>query len=78
MFVTEPDQFGQRKQFGILWSGTGDYSGGILTRAAGMNAALLNRGPFSERFDNTDVYRMKYTTLFGRLLPQATTRAPSR
>jgi alkaline phosphatase len=78
MFVTEPDQFGQRKQFGILWSGTGDYSGGILTRAAGMNAALLNRGPFSERFDNTDVYRMKYVTLFGRMLPQATTRAPGR
>jgi len=78
MFVTEPDQFGQRKQFGILWSGTGDYSGGILTRAAGMNAHMLNRGPFSERFDNTDVYRMKYMTLFGRTLPQATTRAPNR
>jgi len=78
MFVTEPDQFGQRKQFGILWSGTGDYSGGILTRAAGMNAHLLNRGPFSERFDNTDVYRMKYVTLFGRMLPQATMLAPSR
>jgi alkaline phosphatase len=78
LFLTEPDQFGQRKQFGILWTGTPDFSGGILTRAAGMNAALLNRGPFSERFDNTDVYRMKYLTLFGRLLPQATMRAADR
>jgi alkaline phosphatase len=78
MFVTEPDQFGQRGQFGILWSGTGDYSGGMLSRAAGLNASLLNRGPFSQRFDNTDVYRMKYVTLFGRLLPQSTTRAPDR
>jgi alkaline phosphatase len=77
MFVTAPDQFGQRKQFGILWT-AGDSSGGILTRAAGLNAGLLNRGPFSERFDNTDVYRMKYVTLFGRLLPQSTTRAPDR
>jgi alkaline phosphatase len=105
LFVTEPDQFGQRKQFGILWSGTGDYSGGILTRAAGLNAHLLNRRspfgerfdkgrdddeeeiarhksldptPFSERFDNTDVYRMKYLTLFGRMLPRSETRAPGR
>lgn len=78
LFVTAPDQFGQRKQFGILWSGTPDVSGGILTRAAGMNAHLLNRTPFSKRFDNTDVYRMKYVTLFGRMLPQATTRAPNR
>jgi alkaline phosphatase len=78
LFVTEPDQFGQRKQFDIVWAGIGDFSGGILSRAAGMNAALLNRGPFSERFDNTDIYRMKYVTLFGRMLPPATTRAPDR
>jgi len=78
LFVTEPDQFGQRKQFGIVWSGTPDFSGGILSRAAGMHADLLNRAPFSERFDNTDVYRMKYLTLFGRLLPQATMLAADR
>ncbi|MCU0760570.1 MAG: alkaline phosphatase [Steroidobacteraceae bacterium] len=78
LFVTEPDQFGQRMQFGVVWPGTGDYSGGILSRAAGWNARLLNT-TFSERFDNVDVYRMMHLTLFGRLLPYPQAeRAPVR
>ena len=78
MFVTEPDQFGNRKQFGIIWPGSADYHGGILSRAAGVNAGML-RTHFSTRFDNIDVYRMKHATLFGRLLDYPTaTRAPSR
>jgi alkaline phosphatase len=78
LFVTEPDQFGQRMQFGVVWPGTGDYSGGILSRAAGLNARLLNT-TFSERFDNVDVYRMMHLTLFGRLLPYPQgQRAPVR
>lgn len=78
LFVTEPDQFGNRMQFGILWPGTGDYYGGILSRAAGHNAELLN-SVFSERFDNIDVYRMMHLTLFGRLLDYPTgERAPTR
>jgi len=35
--------------------------GGIVARAAGLNAALL---PAS--VDNTDIYRLLYATLFGR------------
>jgi hypothetical protein len=35
-----------------------------------LNADLL-RSEFSGRFDNTDVYRMMYVTLFGELLPDA-------
>ncbi len=78
LFVTEPDQFGQRMQFGVVWPGTGDYSGGIIARAAGLNARLLNT-TFSERFDNIDVYRIMYLTMFGRLLPYPDAqRAPSR
>ncbi len=78
LFVTEPDQFGQRMQFGVVWPGTGDYSGGIIARAAGLNARLLNT-TFSERFDNIDVYRMMHLTLFGRLLPYPDQqRAPNR
>lgn len=78
LFVTEPDQFGQRMQFGVVWPGTGDYSGGMLSRAAGLNARLLNT-TFSERFDNIDVYRMMHLTLFGRLLPYPQSqRAPVR
>ena len=78
MFVTEPDQFGNRMQFGIAWPGTADYFGGVLSRAAGLNAGLLN-SRFSQRFDNVDVYRLKHATLFGRMLnyPSAT-QAPGR
>jgi alkaline phosphatase len=78
LFVTEADQYGQRQQFGILWPGSGDYAGGILSRAAGLNGGLLS-DVFSERFDNIDVYRMMHATLFGRLLeyPQGQ-RAPER
>jgi alkaline phosphatase len=78
LFVTEPDQFGQRMQFGIVWPGTGDYSGGILSRAAGLNSRLLTT-TFNDRFDNIDVYRMMHVTLFGRLLPYPEAqRAPIR
>ncbi|MCS6943947.1 MAG: alkaline phosphatase [Sutterellaceae bacterium] len=78
LFVSEPDQFGQRMQFGIAWPGTPDFAGGILTRAIGLNAELL-LSTFSQRFDNIDVYRMMYLTLFGRLLDYPSgQRAPSR
>jgi len=78
MFVTEPDQFGNRMQFGIAWPGTADYHGGILSRAAGLNAGMLN-SRFSARFDNVDVYRLKHATLFGRMLNYPTaTLAPTR
>jgi alkaline phosphatase len=79
-FVSEPDQFGNCFRFGISWPGSGDYYGAIVSRSAGLNAGLLNT-VFSERFDNVDVYRMMYVTLFGRLLnyptgQSAPTRAP--
>jgi alkaline phosphatase len=67
MFLSEPDALGQRMEFGILWTGLSDHGGGIVSRAAGVNADLLN-SLFPARFDNIDVYRMLYATLFGRLL----------
>jgi len=49
-----------------------------VSRAQGLNAELL-RTEFSERFDNTDVYRHMYLTLFGKLLPSAVgNTAPQR
>lgn len=65
--------------FSIAWPGFSDFAGGILTRAEGLNARLLGsprplrRGepPLSERFDNSDVYRLVYATLFGRRLPSS-------
>lgn len=68
MFLSEPDQFGQKMEFALVWSGLGDYAGGMLSRAAGLNAYLLNSPMFSSRFDNIDVYRMMYLSIFGQLL----------
>jgi alkaline phosphatase len=73
-FVTEPDALGNTMTFAIGWSGTNDVAGGIISRAAGLNAELLNT-EFSGRFDSTDVYRMLYATLFGRLLPSSVGQA---
>jgi alkaline phosphatase len=63
--------------FAIGWTSVEDTAGAILTRAEGLNADLLNTSqtfvkgepPFYQRFDNTDVYRMMYLTLFGERLP---------
>jgi alkaline phosphatase len=77
LFLTAPDQFGQQMQFGVVWPGTGDYFGAIVSRGAGLNAELLS-DRFSARFDNVDVYRMMHLTLFGRLLDYPTgQRAPT-
>ncbi|WP_218123473.1 alkaline phosphatase [Quadrisphaera sp. DSM 44207] len=67
-FLTEPDQFGQRLPFGVAWAATDDLSGGIVTRAEGLNADVLD-AELHDRFDNVDVYRLAYRTLFGDALP---------
>ena len=59
-----------RLRFAVSWPSSADVAGGIISRADGPNASLL-QSVFSGRFDNTDVYRMQYATLFGRLLPRA-------
>lgn len=77
-FVAEPDQFGQSLRFGIAWVGTPDVAGGIVTRAAGLNAELLNLA-LGARHDNIDIYRLAYLTLFGEALPYPQgERAPDR
>lgn len=74
-------------KFAVAWPSVQDVAGAILSRAQGLNADLLNaprpfrhgEPPFSARFDNTDVYRLMYPTLFGERLPSAVGRiAPSR
>ena len=77
LFLAAPDQFGKRMQFGVVWTGTPDVPGGILSRAAGLNASMLN-SYFYSRFDNVDVYRLMYATLFGRLLDYPASQAPAR
>jgi alkaline phosphatase len=76
-----------RLPFAIVWSSVPDVAGGIVSRARGLNAELLTGGaslhdgepPLSARFDNTDVYRLMYLTLFGEPLRSAIGRtAPHR
>ena len=66
-FTTAPDQFGQELPFGIAWTSTADLTGGIVSRAEGPAADIVG-GSLYERFDNVDVYRVAYLTLFGKAL----------
>ncbi|MPQ99627.1 alkaline phosphatase [Modestobacter sp. I12A-02628] len=66
-FLSAPDQFGQELPFGIAWTTTNDITGGVVTRAEGLNADLVDE-VFSARFENNDVYRVAYLTLFGKAL----------
>ena len=56
----------ERLRFAVSWPSGADVAGGIISRAQGANASLL-QSMFSGRFDNTDAYRMQYATLFGRM-----------
>lgn len=60
----------EQLRFAVSWPSSADVAGGILSRAQGANASLL-QSLFSDRFDNTDAYRMQYATLFGKLLPNS-------
>jgi len=59
-FVSAPDKTGRRLPFVITWGTFQDTSGGILVRAAGSHAELVNGS-----MDNTDVYDVMYEALFG-------------
>jgi len=79
-FAAQPDQYGRTLHFGIAWAGGPDFGSDVLARASSNHRARagVTLGDFSRRFDNTDVYRFLYAKLFGRLLPSATTLAPTR
>ncbi|UCG53793.1 MAG: alkaline phosphatase [Candidatus Latescibacterota bacterium] len=62
-FMAAPDRFGTQMGFGIAWGGFGDYGGGVIARAHGLNAERLPNS-----VDNTVIYRMMYLTLFGKWL----------
>ncbi|MEX1045564.1 MAG: alkaline phosphatase [Chthoniobacterales bacterium] len=59
-FVSAPDRAGRTHEFVVVWGTRMDASGGIVARAAGLNADRV-RGSF----DNTAVYPLFYETLFG-------------
>ncbi len=62
-FISAPDQFGNSFPFAIIWSTHLDAYGSVVARTHGMNAELCKGS-----FDNTDVYRIMYLTLFGKSL----------
>ena len=63
-FTAMPDQFGNRFEFSVVWSTSDDVYGGVVAKAHGLNAEVL-----PNNVDNTDIYRVMYTTLFGEWLP---------
>jgi alkaline phosphatase len=62
-FLAAPDRYGTQMGFGIAWGGFGDYGGGVVARAHGLNAERLPNS-----VDNEVIYRMMYLTLFGKWL----------
>ncbi|MBD3169446.1 MAG: alkaline phosphatase [candidate division Zixibacteria bacterium] len=64
-FTAAPDAHGTRLRFGIVWSCYDDVAGAIIARAHGLNSHLLENN-----VDNTDIYRVMYATLFGKVLPK--------
>jgi alkaline phosphatase len=62
-FLTGQDQNGNRFPFAVAWSTSDDVYGSVVAKAEGLNAELMNG-----KIDNTDIYRIMYTTLFGKFL----------
>lgn len=61
VFLAKPDAHGHELPFALGFVGDGgDVGGGILARGAGFNSELI-----TPLMDNTDVYKIMHTTLFG-------------
>lgn len=58
-FLAMPDAAGRRLPFAVAWASSGDLSGGVLARAAGLNSAL------PAGIDNTEVQRLMRRTIIG-------------
>lgn len=63
-FLSAGDANGQRFPFAIAWTGFNDNAGAIVAKAHGLNASVLQG-----MIDNTDIYRLMYSTLFGTWYP---------
>jgi len=54
-----PDADGDTFDYGVLWAGTPDFAGSIVSKTYGLNAEEL-----PSTVDNTGIYRLMYQTLF--------------
>ncbi len=61
-FLAAPDQFGNRMYFRVSWALGADAYGSVVVRAAGLNADLVKGS-----IQNTDIYKIIYATLFGKI-----------
>ncbi len=66
-FISVPDRAGRTFPFAVIWATGDDIGSGVVARGAGLNAEMLVP---STGVANTDIYRMLYFTLFGRLIPK--------
>jgi alkaline phosphatase len=62
-FISAPDNSGNTLPFSVAWSSYGDVCGSVVAKAGGLNAELMKG-----KTDNTDIYRIMYATLFGKIL----------
>ncbi|MBI9073460.1 MAG: alkaline phosphatase [Melioribacteraceae bacterium] len=63
-FIAKPDKNGREFRFGVSWATSSDVFGAVLAKTYGLNSNLLKNNT-----DNTDIYRIMYATLFGKMLP---------
>lgn len=62
-FLTKEDKFGNCFPFAVAWSTTDDVYGSVIAKAHGLNAELMKG-----KIDNTEIYRIMYAALFGKIL----------
>lgn len=62
-FVTAKDKYGNQFPFAVAWSTNDDVFGSVVARAVGLNSELMKG-----KIDNTEIYRIMYATLFGKVL----------
>ena len=62
-FMTAKDKNGKQFQFAVAWSTSDDVYGSVIAKAEGLNAEMLKG-----KIDNTEIYRIMYATLFGKIL----------
>lgn len=62
-FVTAKDKSGNQFPFAVAWSTNDDVFGSVVARAVGLNSGLMKG-----KIDNTEIYRIMYATLFGKVL----------
>lgn len=62
-FLTAKDKNGNQFQFAVAWSTNDDVYGSVVAKAEGLNSDLMKG-----KIDNTEIYRIMYATLFGKIL----------